>query len=142
MSTTTIALAIVGMFILALADFCIKQSAGKISPSLGTLVYAATAVAIPLVWTIWSSANGGLEVTREGILWSIGIGIAFSIFTGLMFLVFTAGVNLSIGTPVIRLGGIVIAATLGIVVFREGVNLQYILGFVLAFAGILLVVTR
>ncbi len=131
-----------GMVILALADFCIKQSAGKISPSIGTLVYAVTTVAIPLVWTLWARANGGLEITREGVLWSMGTGIAFSLFAGLMFVIFAAGVNLSIGTPVLRLGGIVIAATLGIIVFHEGFNLQYLLGFVLAFAGILLVVTR
>lgn len=142
MSATTILLALMGMIILALADFCIKQSAGKISPSIGTLVYAVTTIAIPLVWTFWAKANGGLDVTRDGILWSVGTGIAFSIFTGLMFLIFAAGVNLSIGTPIIRLGGIVIAASLGIIVFHEGLNVQYILGFVLAFVGILLVVTR
>ncbi len=135
-------MAITGMFILALADFCIKQSAGKISPSIGTLIYAVTTIAIPVVWTLWANANGGLELSRDGILWSIGTGIAFSVFTGLMFLIFAAGVNLSIGTPIIRLGGIVIAATLGIIVFREGINLQYIVGFVLAAIGILLVVTR
>ncbi len=142
MSASTILLAVMGMVILALADFCIKQSAGKISPSIGTLVYAVTTVAIPLVWTLWARANGGLEITREGVLWSMGTGIAFSLFAGLMFVIFAAGVNLSIGTPVLRLGGIVIAATLGIIVFHEGFNLQYLLGFVLAFAGILLVVTR
>jgi uncharacterized membrane protein len=131
-----------GMIILALADFCIKQSAGRISPSLGTLIYAVATIAIPLVWTLWAKANGGLDFTRDGILWSVGTGLAFSTFAGLMFIVFASGVNLSIGTPIIRLGGIVIAATLGIVVFHEGLNLQYILGFVLAFVGILLVVTR
>lgn len=131
-----------GMIILALADFCIKQSAGKISPSLGTLIYAVTTIAIPLLWTLWVKANGGLDFTRDGILWSVGTGIAFSTFAGLMFIIFASGVNLSIGTPVIRLGGIVIAATLGIIVFHEGLNLQYILGFVLAFFGILLVATR
>ncbi len=130
------------MFLLALADFCIKQSSSKISPSLGTLIYAVTTVAIPLVWTLWARSNGALQITRDGVLWSIGTGITFSLFTGLLFVVFAAGVDLSIGTPIIRLGGIVIAATLGIIVFREGLNFQYILGFVLASIGILLVVTR
>ncbi len=130
------------MGIIALADVSIKQSAGKISPSLGTLVYAITAVAIPLVWTLWTNWNGGLQITNEGIFWSIMTGIAFSLFTGLLFVIFSQGVNLSIGSPVIRMGGIVIAATLGIIVFREGINLQYIIGFLLAAVGIFLVVTR
>ena len=60
MSTTTWVLAIAAMGIIALADFSTKQSAGKISPSLGTLIYAVTTIAIPLVWTLWTRSNGGL----------------------------------------------------------------------------------
>lgn len=142
MSATTIGLAITAMVIIAFADVSIKQSAGKISPSLGTLIYAVTTIAIPLVWTLWTSWNTGLQITRDGVLWSTATGIAFSIFTGLMFLVFAQGVNLSIGSPIIRMGGIVLAATLGILVFRESINLQYIVGFLLAAVGIFLVVTR
>ncbi len=142
MSTTTVALAVVAMGIIALADLSTKQSAGKISPSLGTLIYAVTTIAIPLVWTVWTRANGGLQITRDGVLWSIAVGICFSIFTGLMFLLFSQGVNLSIGSPIVRMGGIVLAATLGIVVFRERLNLQYVIGFVLAAVGIFLVAIR
>jgi len=59
-----------------------------------------------------------------------------------MFFLFSQGVNLSIGSPIVRMGGIGLAATLGIVVFREGLNLQYLIGIVLAAVGILLVATR
>jgi uncharacterized membrane protein len=142
LSTTTVALAVVAMAIIALADLSTKQSAGKISPSLGTLIYAVTTIAIPLVWTLWTRANGGLQITRDGVLWSIAVGVCFSIFTGLMFLLFSQGVNLSIGSPIVRMGGIVLAATLGIVVFREGLNWQYLIGFALAAIGIFLVATR
>jgi uncharacterized membrane protein len=142
LSTTTIVLAIVAMAIIALADLSTKQSAGKISPSLGTLIYAVTTIAIPLAWTVWTRANGGLQITRDGVLWSIAVGISFSIFTGLMFLLFSQGVNLSIGSPIVRMGGIVLAASLGILVFREGINLQYVIGFLFAAFGIFLVVTR
>ena len=140
--STTILLAIAAMGVIAFADVSIKQSAGKISPSLGTLIYAVTTIAIPLVWTLWTHWHDGLQITRDGILWSISTGIAFSIFTGLMFLIFAQGVNLSVGSPIVRMGGIVLAATLGIIIFREGVNLQYIAGFILAAIGIFLVVTR
>ncbi|HEX7594290.1 MAG TPA: hypothetical protein VF429_08985 [Anaerolineae bacterium] len=142
MSTTTIVLAIIAMGIIALADLSTKQSAGKISPSLGTLIYAVTTIVIPLGWALWTRANGGLQVTRDGVLWSIAVGISFSIFTGLMFLLFSQGVNLSIGSPIVRMGGIVLAASLGILVFREGINLQYVIGFLFAAFGIFLVVTR
>ena len=142
MSTPTWVLAVAAMGIIALADFSTRQSGGKISPSLGTLIYAVTAIAVPLVWTLVTRSDGGLLISREGVLWSMAVGVCFSIFTGLMFLLFSQGVNLSIGSPVVRMGGIVLAATLGIVVFREGFNLQYLLGFLLAAVGIFLVVTR
>ncbi len=130
------------MCILALADFSIKQTAGKITPSLGTLIYAAVTVLPPLAWVLWTRAHEPLMLTRDGVIWSIITGLAFGVFTGLLFLLFSQGINLSIGTPVIRMGGILIAATLGILVFREGLNLQYLVGFILAVIGIFLVVTR
>ncbi len=142
LTTTTIILFIIEMFILALADFSIKQTAGKISPSLGTLIYGFVAVLPPLIWTIWTFTHEPLMVTRDGVLWSMLTGLSFGVFTGLLFLLFSQGINLSIGTPVIRMGGIVLAATLGILVFREGLNWQYVIGFILAVIGIFLVVTR
>lgn len=142
MSTPTIALMIVGMGLLAWADFSVKQSSGKISSSLGTLIYAFTATLVALAWTLWTQTHEGLNWTREGVLWSISTGIAFSLFTALLFILFSSGVNLSIGSPVVRMGGILLAATLGVIVFREGLNLKYLIGFILAVVGIYLVVTR
>lgn len=142
MSPQTIALAVAAMLILALADFSIKQTGGKISPSLGALIYGAVAVLPPLVWVLWTRTQEPLMATRDGVLWSVVTGLSFGVFTGILFLLFSQGVNLSIGTPVIRMGGIIVAATLGIIVFREGLNWQYLAGFALAVVGILLVVTR
>lgn len=142
LSTTTILLFIAGMAVLGFADFSIKQSSGKISPSLGTLIYAVVAIVPPLIWTIWTRVHEPLLFTRDGALWAISTGLAFGIFTGILFLLFSQGVNLSIGTPVVRMGGIALAALLGILVFREGWNWQYIIGFVIAAIGIFLIATR
>jgi drug/metabolite transporter (DMT)-like permease len=40
------------------------------------------------------------------------------------------------------MGGIAVAALFGILVFREGWNWQYIIGFALAAVGIFLIATR
>ena len=133
---------IAAILVLGFADFAIKQGSGRISPPLGTLIYAASATLLALVWTIWSRGQQPLQFTREGVLWSMATGLAFSIFTGIAFFLFSHGVNLSIGTPILRLGGMVLAAVLSVVVLREPFNLQYIIGFVLAAAGILLIATR
>lgn len=142
LSTTTVLFFIVGMAVLGFADFSIKQTSGKISPSLATLIYAVVAILPPLVWTIWTRVHEPLLITRDGVLWAISTGLAFGVFTGILFLLFSQGVNLSIGTPIIRMGGIAVAALLGIVIFRDGWSWQYVIGFALAAIGILLIATR
>jgi len=142
MPLTTILFFIAGMLTLGFADFATKQTSGRISPALGTLIYAASAVVPALVWTTWSRLNAPLLVTRAGMMWAVLTGLAFGIFAGILFFLFSQGVNLSVGTPVIRLGGIAFAAALGIVVLREGISLQSLVGFVLAGIGILLIALR
>jgi drug/metabolite transporter (DMT)-like permease len=142
LSATTLVLFLVGMAFLAFADFSIKETSGKISPSLGTLIYGLVAVVPPLLWVLWTRAHEPIVVTPPGVMWAIATGISFGVFTSLLFLLFSQGVDLSIGTPVIRMGGIVVAATLGIIILREGLNWQYVIGFILAAVGILLVATR
>jgi uncharacterized membrane protein len=142
LSATTIILFLTGMAILAFADFSIKESSGRITPSLGTLIYALVAAVPALIWLLWTRAHEPIMVTPPGLFWAISTGLAFGVFTGLMFLLFSQGVDLSIGTPVIRMGGIVVAATLGVIILREGLNWQYVIGFILAAVGILLVAMR
>ncbi len=138
----TVLLFIGGMVMLGLADFSIKQTSARMSPSIGTLIYAMVAILPPLAWVLWTRLHEPLVITRDGMLWATATGLSFGIFTGIVFLLFSRGVNLSVGTPVIRMGGIVLAALLGIIILREGLNWQYIIGFALAAVGIFLVATR
>jgi drug/metabolite transporter (DMT)-like permease len=142
MNATTLLLFIASMATLGFADFTTKQASGRVSPAVGTLIYAASAVVPALIWTLWTRTHTPLVITRAGVGWSVATGLAFSVFAGLLFFLFSHGVNLSFGTPIIRLGGIAFAAVLGIVVLKEPFNLQTIGGFVLAVAGILLIATR
>jgi drug/metabolite transporter (DMT)-like permease len=142
MPPTTLLLFIAGMATLGFADFATKQTSGRISPALGTLIYAATAMVPALVWTIWTRAHAPLQLTRAGGMWAVATGLAFGVFAGILFFLFSQGVNLSLGAPVIRLGGLACAALLGIVVLREPFNLQSLAGFALAALGILLIATR
>jgi uncharacterized membrane protein len=138
----TLLLFIASMATLGFADFATKQASGRISPALGTLIYAASAMAPALAWTIWTRTHAPLVVTRAGIGWAVATGLAFGVFAGLLFFLFSHGVNLSLGAPIIRLGGIAFAALLGILVLREPVNAQSVAGFILAALGITLIATR
>ncbi len=142
MTFSTVVLFIASMATLGFADFATKQASGRVSPAVGTLVYATSAVVPALIWTLWTRAHAPLVVTRAGIGWSIATGLAFGVFAGLLFFLFSHGINLSLGTPIIRLGGIAFAAILGIFVLKEPFNLQSLGGFVLAVLGILLIAFR
>ena len=142
MSFSTVLYFIAAMVTLGFADYATKQTAGRISPALGMLIYASTATLLALIWTIWSRTYAPLHITRIGGVWAVWTGLAFGVFAGLLFYLFSQGVNLSVGTPVIRLGGIAFAAMLGIIVLRESFTLNSLAGFVLATLGILLIALR
>jgi drug/metabolite transporter (DMT)-like permease len=95
-----------------------------------------------LIWTLWTRAHSPLLITRVGGMWAVATGLAFGVFAGILFFLFSKGVNLSVGAPIIRLGGIAFAAFLGIVILREPFNLQSLAGFALAALGILLIALR
>jgi drug/metabolite transporter (DMT)-like permease len=142
MSYSTLLLFIAAMATLGFADFATKQTSGRISPALGTLIYATSATLPALAWTLWTRAHTPLLVTRLGGFWAVMTGLAFGVFAGILFFLFSHGVNLSVGTPIIRLGGIAFAALLGILVLREPFSLQSVAGFALAALGILLIAMR
>jgi len=141
MGTSTIILAALAMAALAAADFSVKQASGRISSSLGTLIYALSAFVIPLAWTLWSRAHEGIDATPRGVAWSIGTGLCFSVFTGLLFLVFATGASLSVAVPAIRMGGIAVATALGLIVLGEQLSVQHVAGIALAAIGVSLVLT-
>ena len=67
---------------------------------------------------------------------------SFSAVVVFLNLTFVSGVNLSVGTPVIRMAGITLASLLGILVFGEGISWRYVLGFALAVLGLYFIVTK
>jgi drug/metabolite transporter (DMT)-like permease len=68
-------------------------------------------------------------------------GVAFSLVTMLLYLTFIH-VSVSLGSPTIRVMGIVIASLLGILILREPVTWRYVLGVILTIVGVALIVFR
>jgi drug/metabolite transporter (DMT)-like permease len=134
--------ALVCSFFLATADFFIKLASNKISTSVGMFIYGATTFAVGFAWVSYLKITGQpLLITRTGLLYSLAVGVAFSIVTGLLYLTFTH-VSVSLGSPTIRVMGIVIASLLGILVLREPFTWRYALGVLLTITGIALIVLR
>jgi transporter family protein len=135
-------LALLCALFLALADFFVKLASNRISASVGMFVYGVTTFLVAVGWVVYERVTGRpLLATAPGLWASLGVGLAFSAVTILLYVTF-ARVNVSIGSPVIRLTGIVLASLLGILILREAVTWRYALGVALALAGVALIVLR
>lgn len=127
---------------LATADFFVKLASNKISASMGMFIYGATTFAFGLVWVSYLKLTGQpLLITRTGLLYSLAVGMAFSLVTMLLYLTFVH-VSVSIGSPTIRVMGIVFASLLGILFLHEPITWRYALGIILTIAGVALIVLR
>ena len=127
---------------LASADFFVKLASNKISASMGMFLYGATTFAVGLAWVSYLKITGQpLLITQTGLLYSIAVGIAFSGVTILLYLTF-AHISVSLGSPTIRVLGIVIASLLGILFLHEPFTWRYALGLLLTIVGAALIVLR
>ena len=127
---------------LASADFFVKLASNKISSSMGMLIYGATTFTVGLLWVSYLKiTKQPLLITRPGFLYSVAVGVAFSSVTILLYLTF-ARVNVSLGSPTIRVMGILIASFFGIVLLKEPFTWRYLIGLLLTIAGVALIVFR
>ena len=134
--------ALVCSIFLASADFFVKLASSKISSSVGMLVYGATTFAVGLTWVSYLKlTHQSLLVTRQGLLYSLAVGAAFSCVTLLLYITF-ARVSVSLGSPTIRVMGILIASLFGILLLHEPFTWRYLIGLILTVAGVALIVLR
>lgn len=134
--------ALVCSAVLASADFFVKLASTKISSSMGMLIYGATTFTIGLLWVGYMGLTHHLLfITRQGLLYAIAVGVAFGSVTLLLYLTY-ARVDVSIGSPTIRVTGILLASLLGILLLREPFTWRYLLGLIMTVAGVALIVFR
>jgi drug/metabolite transporter (DMT)-like permease len=130
-------------FALAAADLFVKLAAGKLSNSVAMLLYGSCTFMIGLVWVLWQWGRGVSQYAQAaGTMAALGVGVAFSGVTLGLYATFGAGVPISVGAPVIRLGGILLASLAGLVLLREPLTLRYAIGMLLVCSGLYLIITR
>lgn len=128
---------------LAAADFFIKLASGRISNSLGLLLYGSCTFLTGLGWVLLDRTRGiPLHAQMPGILAATGVGIAFSTVTVGLYITFGAGAPISLVSPFVRLGGLLIASIAGLFLLHEPLTWRYGIGMVLAISGVYLIITR
>ncbi|HBY99093.1 MAG: hypothetical protein M5U01_42115 [Ardenticatenaceae bacterium] len=128
---------------LATADFCVKLAAGKLSNSIALLLYGSCSFFIGLIWVLWERTQSGtLFLQPAGLAAGIGVGLAFTGVTIGLYLTFGAGAPVSVASPVIRLGGLLLVSVAGLAILHEPFSWRYLLGVMLAVSGLVLILTR
>lgn len=140
---TWITYAAITSLALAGADLCIKVASGRISSSLGLLLYGSCTFLAGLSWVAWQHLHGpAFRGQALGIAAGVGVGVCFTTVTVGLYLTFGAGAPVSLASPLVRLGGLVVASVVGIAAFGEPLTLRYAGGVLLTLAGLYLILTR
>lgn len=135
--------AIVAALSLAAADVLVKLCSNRISGSLGVMLYGLGAFLVGLGWVAWDRWSGRpLRGTTGWATLAFVVGLVFSMVTLNMYLAYSRGAPISIASPVIRVGGLVMASLVGLFLLREPVTLRYGAGVLLAVVGVYLIATR
>ena len=116
-----------------------KLAADRISDGLGGLVVegsAAITIAVYLL-ALWFSGKWNQKAGGPGVYYSILTGLCVGVGTIFFFLLFQRGGPLS-AVPMILAGGAALMAVFGIVLFKEPVSWQNLLGIVLSITGLFL----
>ena len=126
---------------LGVADVFVKVAAGKLSNSLGMLLYGGSAFLIGLAWFL-VARTAGPRPSPLAIAAALAVGLAFSAVTVGLYGAFAAGAPLSVTSPVVRIGGLLVASICGVLIWHEPMTLRYATGLALALVGVYLIATR
>jgi len=134
---------VIAAIALAAADVFVRLSSGKVPNSLGVLLYGVVTFSVGLTWFLMDRASGApLRATPGGIASAIAVGASFSVVVVALYAAFSAGAPLSVASPVVRLGGLLVAAVCGLLIWKEPLTFRYALGVVLSTVGVYLIATR
>lgn len=129
--------------LLATADVLVKFAAGKLSNSIALLMFGCATFLISATWIIIERSRGTPLVAQPvGILVATAVGVTFTFVTLGLYITFAAGAPISLASPTIRLGGLLLASFVGMLLFQEPFTWRYAAGMVLAISGIYLIITR
>ena len=122
-------------------DFFIKLSSGKINDGLNGLIINSVSAIVMLVYVMYTRVSGEnpFQFTKEGLSYSVLGGVVIGITTITFIKLFSTGINLSIASPAVRIGSVVLISLLGILILKENVTPKYIFGSVLALSGMYLI---
>jgi len=96
-----------------------------------------------LVWVLSQKLqNVPMNSDWPGFFYALGVGVSFAVVTIGLYATFNAGAPISLASPLVRLGGLVVASFVGIVFFHEVLTVRYVIGMLCVFLGLYLILTK
>jgi uncharacterized membrane protein len=114
-----------------------KAAAGRIPDVVGGFWLEGTAlIGMGIYLLLVRQPIWGANVTRTGLLFALAAGACVALGTVLNFTVYRLEGPLSAAGPIILLGGVIIMAAAGALIFHESLTLSRSAGWVLAIVSI------
>lgn len=129
--------------LMASGDFFLKMAAGKVSNSIGVLLYGTCTFLTGLIWTLIQRQQGVPLFARPlGIVFGLLVGVSFGLATIFLYGTFARGAPVSAASPFIRLCSLLLVSGLGLILLREPLTPRYLVGLAMAVGGVYLIVAR
>lgn len=123
------------IFFYAGLDFFVKRASGKIDDFAGTILINFFSVLPALIIYFWLKvSNQEILFTRDGAVASILAGLSIGVGTITLLKMFSLGTNISLGSPVVRIGTVMMTKQL----LRDGLGWGFLLWLVGYVLGIIL----
>ena len=120
----------------------VRLSADKIQPILGFVIMQGAAFLVSLI--IFGVLKDKIDVSfgKQGLWLSIAAGVLIAIVNVSIYYTYHLGGTLSVAGVIGRLAPALLVFIIGLVFFAEGFSYQKLVGFVLAMAGVFLLVKK
>ena len=124
--------------VIAISDLFRKLGSNLQDPFFSNLIFQAGGISMAVI--LWLLFSRRLEVSNsKGVIYALIGGLLVSMFTTFVFKALEIGPGVSTVIPVVRVGGVILVAILGILIFSEKLTWNLALGVVLATSGVYLI---
>lgn len=121
----------------AVSDLFRKLGSNLKDPFLSNLIFQIGSITTAVILYLLFSRK--FENNSIGVLFALIGGVLISVFTTLSFKALELGPGVSTVIPVIRVGGVLLVAILGVIIFRDKLTWSLVFGILLAVSGVYLI---
>lgn len=128
--------AIIAIAVVGFSDLSRKMASNLHDPFLSNLVFQTGSIVMTVVMYLLFSRK--FVWNPRDMTIAFAGGMLVSVFTMLSFKTLELGPGLSVVMPVLRIGGVLATAIIGVLLLHEKMNIQVLSGLLFSFLGIYL----